>query len=111
MLDELLKRIGFGALLAGNGKEALDILWRTRVDAVLLDLMMPEINGFEILRRVRENPRLRGVPVFILTAKDLTEAEAEFLNRESTGLFLKERPWKEDLLSQIRQRLGQPAQA
>jgi CheY-like chemotaxis protein len=111
MLEETLKGIGYAPLPAQDGSEALDILWRTRVDAILLDLMMPGINGFEILRRVRENPRLRRVPVFILTAKDLTEAEAEFLNRETSGLFLKERPWKEDLLAQIRQRIGQPVQA
>jgi len=111
MLGDVLHSAGYVAALAKNGKKALDILWKQRVDAILLDLLMPGLNGFEVLRRLKENPRLRQVPVFILTAKDLTEAEAEFLNREACGLFLKERPWKEDLLSQVRQRLSQPVQA
>jgi DNA-binding response OmpR family regulator len=67
LMRDFLEADGFGALAARNGAEALATLARERVDCVLLDLMLPDISGFEILRRIRE---LTDVPVLILSARD-----------------------------------------
>ena len=55
-------------LLANNGREGLDVLARTDVDVVLLDLSMPVMNGMDVLRARQEEPRLRDVPVIVVTA-------------------------------------------
>ena len=103
LLKEMLKSDGYVAALAGNGKEALEVLARVPVAAVLLDLMMPEMNGFELLFRMKENSAWRGIPVFVLTAKDLTNREMEMLRSETIGLFQKGEGWKEQLLAALRQ--------
>lgn len=64
-------------LLATNGREGLEVLREAdRVDAVLMDRMMPELDGVAALREIREDEALRGVPVVLLTAK-ATEADVE----------------------------------
>jgi len=66
MLAEYLAPEGFTALTAGTGKEGLEQLARAAVDLVVLDVMLPELSGFEVLRRIRAGSR---VPVIMLTAR------------------------------------------
>ena len=68
-------------LKARNGKEALDILGQETIDLVLLDLQMPEIDGFEVLEKMRANERTKNTSVIVVTGQALTEAEMARLNR------------------------------
>jgi YesN/AraC family two-component response regulator len=79
-------------LTARNGLQALDILQRERVDLVLLDLIMPELDGFGVLEAMREREATRQLPVIVLTGQVLTEREMARLNRGvatvlSKGIF------------------------
>lgn len=79
-------------LKARNGKEALEILTGEIIDLVLLDLQMPEMDGFEVLEVMRSLDSLRKIPVIVLTGKSLTEADMTRLNQGvaavlSKGLF------------------------
>jgi CheY-like chemotaxis protein len=75
---------GLATAEAVNGRAALDWLHgNPRPALILLDLMMPEMDGFEFLERVREDDELRDVPIVILTAKELTESERAFLAQRS----------------------------
>ena len=70
-LTRRLRREGFGRIIeAVNGRDALDKLEAEPVDLVLLDIMMPEIDGFEVLRRMKADTRLRDVPVIIISASE-----------------------------------------
>ena len=64
----LLKYKGYNVLNAENGQDALKILGITSVDLVLLDIMMPGISGFDVLKSIRENKKLQSLPVIIITA-------------------------------------------
>ncbi len=68
-------------LKAHNGREALEQLQKERVDLILLDLQMPEMDGFKFLEIMREDERFRAIPVIVVTGKVLTEADMERLNR------------------------------
>lgn len=68
-------------LQASNGREALKMLSETQADLILLDLMMPELDGFAVLEALRENKSTRDVPVIVLTAQLLSEADLARLNR------------------------------
>ena len=68
MLERRLKSLGYRPVTAGNGQEALDLLGRETVDAVLLDVNMPDMDGLEVLRRIRETESWRGLPVLMLSA-------------------------------------------
>jgi PAS domain S-box-containing protein len=106
LVSEVLKSTAYLPLLAASGREALDILSQTSVDAILLDLIMPEMNGFELLHHLKADTRLRNIPVFVLTAKDLTESEMQFLRTNVDALYFKGTPWRQELLAQIQKAVG-----
>ena len=64
----LLKQEGYRALEASNGSEALTVLGQETPDLVLLDIIMPGMDGFEVCQAIRENPRTASVPVIMLSA-------------------------------------------
>lgn len=74
MILELMKRFlvkeGFDIIQAKSGSEALLIMEKTDIDAVLLDVNMPEMDGFEVLRRIRGTNYLKHLPVLLVTGKD-----------------------------------------
>jgi CheY-like chemotaxis protein len=72
-----------------NGLEALAILHRERVDLVLLDLMMPEMDGFAVLEAMREREATRDIPVIVVTGQALTESEMARLNLGVTRVLSK----------------------
>jgi CheY-like chemotaxis protein len=101
LLETTLRSAGYQTQSAANGKTALALLAKAPVDGILLDLVMPEMDGFEVLRHMKREARLRDIPVFILTAKNLTEADAALLRRETQALFCKNGPWREELIETL----------
>lgn len=69
LLKYNLETNGYSVVQAESGEEAMEILEKTKVDAVLLDLMLPNIDGLEVLRRIRTNLNTKKLPVIMLTAK------------------------------------------
>jgi DNA-binding response OmpR family regulator len=65
----LMEQQGYSVLIAENGHDALDMIYKYIPDLVLLDIMLPGIDGYEVCEIVRLNPKLRGVKVIFLTAK------------------------------------------
>jgi len=78
-MTDILSGHGYGVLVARNGKEALERIEKTLPDAMILDLMMPEVDGFEVLRQIRSAGKTARLPVLILTAKRVTAEELIFL--------------------------------
>ena len=70
---EILLSRGFEVRVAYNGQSALASVEQQRPDLVLLDIMMPQMSGMEVLDRLRANPATAGVPVILVTAKDQDE--------------------------------------
>jgi DNA-binding response OmpR family regulator len=69
LLDRHLERAGHRVVMAEDGREALRMAWTQPVDLVVLDLMLPGVDGIEVCRRLRSDPRTARVPVVMLTAK------------------------------------------
>lgn len=69
LITMLLRRIGATTHVAYDGSEALDLLARQVPDLIVLDLMMPDVSGYEVLEQLRQQPRFDHVPVLILSAK------------------------------------------
>ena len=69
----LLTSKGYEVKGVANGQAALDVLAEEKPDLVLLDIMLPEIDGFEVCQRIKENPDTRHIPVIMLTAKKSRE--------------------------------------
>ena len=80
LLERELQAAGFRTAAVSGGAEALARIEKETPSSILLDLMMPDPDGFEVIFRIRDNPALRGVPVVVMTAKDLTPSDYERLN-------------------------------
>lgn len=91
LLEQELVAAGFRARGAGSGAAALSELERERPSAVLLDLIMPPPDGFEVLYRIRENPKLKDLPVVIITAKELAPEDYARLNGSAQRILRKGR--------------------
>ncbi|GGA19690.1 response regulator [Okeania sp. KiyG1] len=70
LLEELLTSAGYVTISANGGKEALEAASNSHPDLILLDVMMPEIDGFEVCNRLRQSPQLETIPIIFLTALD-----------------------------------------
>jgi PAS domain S-box-containing protein len=103
MMHRILVREGWSVCDAGNGKTALDCVAARQPALILLDLMMPEMDGFEFLVRLRENPQWREIPVVVLTAMEITEADQLRLNGRVTTILSKGAVSKEELLKELSQ--------
>lgn len=77
-----LEKSGLEVMHGENGKVALELINENKPDLVILDIMMPIMDGFEVLRLMKENPETRGIPVIMLTAKGM---EADVLKGFETG--------------------------
>ncbi len=76
ILTRMLEREGYQCWSASGGAKGLEILQRQPVDVILLDVMMPEMDGLQVCRRLRDDQQLRQIPVILLTAKDDMETRA-----------------------------------
>ena len=65
----LMEQQGYSVIVAENGHDALDLIYKYNPDLVLLDIMLPGIDGYEVCEIVRLNPKLRGIKIIFLTAK------------------------------------------
>ena len=83
--------------MATNGREALAILETFTPNLILLDLMMPEMDGMSFLDTIRKNPRHWHIPVFVVTAKELSADEARRLGSEAQAVLKKAEEWGDDL--------------
>jgi len=96
---------------AYGGREALELVRARRPDLLILDLMMPDVSGFDVLAQLRASPETADLPVVILTAKDLTAAERLALARDVQAVFSKASAGRGDIVEHVRRLLGMGASA
>jgi len=89
LLATYLRRQGFQAIEARNGREALDFMRAGKADLVLLDLMMPEVSGLEVLRERAADPSLRQIPVILISANSRSEIAAAVLGNDVRAVLTK----------------------
>jgi len=106
LLRTALEGDGWTVEEAGNGLEALDRLEQRRPDAILLDLMMPEMDGIQLVERLRTSERNRSIPVLVVTAKDITPMDRQRLSGGVHAIMQKGAVDLSELVSQTRSLLS-----
>jgi PAS domain S-box-containing protein len=109
-IAELLSKEGYSVRTASDGKDALTRVTAAPPELIILDLILPGLSGFDLLAEWRNGARTADIPVFVLTNKDLTPKEADYLQKNTRALFRKEQPWGDSLLRQL-QRIASPVPA
>jgi len=99
---------GYEVVCHSNGASALHDAERSDFSAVVLDLLMPEMNGFEFLDRFRRTDKCRNTPVIVWTNKDITIAEMERLRSSAQAIALKDRDGIDGVLRELQRHTGRP---
>ena len=104
LFSRLLSRKGFSVDAAADGRLAYDQLNRHAYSVILLDLMMPDMDGFQVVRELRANPVTAEIPVIMITARDDLDARAEGM-RLGVSDFLAKPVFRRQLASRVRAQL------
>lgn len=111
LLTETLRSVGYETQSVRTGARALEVLSSKMVDAVLLDLMMPGMDGFAVIRHIRSKTDLHDLPIFVMTGKTLTSQERNLLTAQTQALFQKGGPWQQQLIAEIARVLNRSRRA
>ena len=100
LIERRLERDGYVVLTAQNGRRAVDVALASTPDLIILDVMMPEMDGLEACRLIKENEGTRDIPIIFLSARDETEVKVSGLNLGANDYISK--PFKaEELLARV----------
>jgi CheY-like chemotaxis protein len=112
LLKELLEPAGYAVTLAAGGQEAIDLANSIKPDVVMLDLLMPGVNGFDVVRALRKGEATRAIPIIVVTAKHLSEADLALLHGHVSTILKRGSIGAVDVLGQVqavlKQRLVEP---
>jgi len=112
LLEDTLRSAGYETQSVQSGARALEVLSSKIVSAVLLDLLMPGMDGFEVVGFIRQQATLRELPIFVMTGKTLTAQEIAILGKDTQAFFQKSSPWRQQLIAEINRVVqGQKARA
>jgi CheY-like chemotaxis protein len=103
MLWRTLEKEGFGIREAENGRVGLQQVAKQAPELILLDLMMPEMDGFEFLLEIRRHEEWRNIPLIVVTAKDLTEDEQNWLRGYVEKIVFKGAYSRDELVTEVKQ--------
>jgi signal transduction histidine kinase/CheY-like chemotaxis protein len=106
LMKGMLEAEGWKVTEAANGRDALEVMEDARPRLILLDLMMPEMDGFEFTEEVRSRPEWRGVPIVVVTSHDLSNGERQRLNGYVQTIVQKVGDEPQGLLHRVRDLLG-----
>lgn len=99
---ELLRKRGFSVLEAAHGREALAHMATELPDLILLDLLMPEMDGFEFIEELQGHREWRSIPIIVLTAKDLEEQERQCLQGRVRRIVAKGARSRDQILAELK---------
>lgn len=107
MYEERLKMEGFNIVQAVNGEEALIKAKESKPNIILLDIMMPKVNGFDVLKELKATPDLKDIPVIILTAliQDVDRVQGKKLG--AVDYIVKSETMPGEVITKIKNAIGQ----
>jgi signal transduction histidine kinase/CheY-like chemotaxis protein len=108
-IAEVLGRQGYVVTVAADGSQARVHLHTALPDAVVLDLILPDISGLQLLAEWRADPRTADLPVLVLTSKDLAPDEKNYLHHHAEAFFSKQDAWEGSLIRSIERAAPLPA--
>jgi len=100
-MHQALARQSLTSIEAENGRKALEIMKSRKVDLAFLDLMMPEMDGFELLEEMKKTEALSSIPVVVVTAMDLGPEERERLKTSTAKVFQKDSLSRDELMNAV----------
>ncbi len=101
LIELILETEGYEVIKTYDGKEGFELITKEKPDLVILDLIMPEISGFNIAYQMRQNPETKNIPIIILTSMEIDDQTREKMEGFVTTIMSKQKFTKKDLLKEI----------
>ena len=101
-----LEGLASSVVRAYGGREAIEAARRDRPDLIVLDLMMPEVNGFDVVEALRSHRETAGIPILVVTAKQITSEDRARLNGTVTRIFNKTELGRQDFTTEVRRAMS-----
>jgi len=89
LIQDILEPLKHDVIEAKNGLDALDMLQQTRPDLILLDVLLPGINGIEVLKRIKSDPAIQSIPVVVMTASGDSSVHRQCVEAGCDGFVLR----------------------
>ncbi len=106
LVAEFLTQNGYVVATACDGAEARVAVATSPPELIILDLILPKVSGFELLAEWRANVRTAEIPAFVLTSKDLTLQEKDYIRANAGMLFQKQEPWQDAMIKELQRALA-----
>jgi two-component system alkaline phosphatase synthesis response regulator PhoP len=110
LLRYVLEAAGMGVMVATSGRQAIELIKRERPDLILCDVVMPELNGFETVQALRQDPETRHLPILMLSARGQAQDVQRALDAGANGYITKPFSYRE-LVAEVKRHLPEHAVA
>jgi DNA-binding response OmpR family regulator len=107
LYEERLKAEGFTIISASDGEEAIEKTTKEKPEVILLDIMMPKINGIDVMKMLREKDETKNIPIIILTALIQEIDKIKDMMRPTDGYLVKSEIMPKDVVDKVKKALGQ----
>jgi len=104
-----LKKVGYEVLLMENGIDGLEAAKKEKPDAIILDILMPGIDGFQVLRELKKNDKTKDIPVIMLTSLSQKEDEEMGMRGGAQAFLTKSTTLPDDVVKQLKKLLAEKA--
>ena len=102
LVASMLEAEGIGVLRAYNGEEGVRIAQGRKPALIVLDLLMPDLSGFDVITKLRAEEATKYIPIVVLTVKDLSDKESKILSRQATAIMKKASFKREDFIREVK---------
>lgn len=106
MYEERLKYDGYIVIGASDGEEAISKTQTELPDLILLDVMMPKLNGIDVMKRLREDEKTKGIPIIILTALIQEIDKLKGMMTEKDGYLIKSEQMPKEVIAKVKEIIG-----
>jgi len=107
LMKQKLIRVGYNVLTAEDGEKGVEMIEKEKYDIVLLDLILPGIDGFEVLKKMKANPKISSIPVIILSNLGQNEDVEKGMKLGATDFLIKAHFTPQEIVDKIRTLLHQ----
>ena len=106
LVTSILEAEGIGVLRAYGGEEGVRMAKESEPSLIVLDILMPDFSGFEVIERLHKDEKTINIPIIILTVKELTKEESKILTKQTAAILKKAAFNREDFLLEVKKLLN-----
>ncbi|MFC1949370.1 PAS domain S-box protein [Chloroflexota bacterium] len=102
LVASILETVNIGVLRAYGGEEGVRKAREDKPVLIVLDILMPDLNGFQVIEKLHEDENTRNIPIIVLTSKDLSKVELDMLTQQTRAILIKSKFSREDFISEVK---------